>query len=202
MSIVPSLALRRRTGFVAPIVTALAALTGPSNSLSALPPPPAELGVWLDDTGKGAVEIRTCGNKLCGHIVWLKEPTDAQGLPLVDGYNPNPNQRRRPICGLQVLGDLERQDDGAWDAGWVYDPKVGKAYDVEIRLSARDRLTVKGYKGLKFLSKTFVWTRAPGDLPRCAEVAASDPKEVNNAKRAPAPMPPPTAAKIIPPPRR
>jgi hypothetical protein len=26
---------------------------------------------------------------------------------------------------------------------------------------------VTGYKGIKLLSKTLVWTRAPADLPRC-----------------------------------
>ena len=51
--------------------------------------------------------------------------------------------------------------------GWIYDPKDGKAYDVEIRLQAPDRLQVKGYLGIKMLSETFVWQRAPTDLPRC-----------------------------------
>lgn len=138
-------------------------------------PPPAEAGVWFDDTGKGAVEIRRCGadgaaqQLLCGNIVWLKEPTGQNGQPLTDGYNPDPDMRARPICGLQVLGDLAPQADGAWDEGWVYDPKVGKAYNVEVRLEGRDRLNVTGYKGIKLLGKSFVWTRAPPTLPRCAD---------------------------------
>ena len=29
-------------------------------------------GVWLNDTGQGAIEIRACGESMCGYIVWLK----------------------------------------------------------------------------------------------------------------------------------
>jgi uncharacterized protein (DUF2147 family) len=142
----------------------------------AQPAGPPETGVWFDDTGKGAVEIRPCTDsggaqgQLCGRIVWLKEPNNDKGQPLTDGNNPEPEMRARPICGLQVLGNLALQPDGAWDAGWVYDPKVGKAYSVEIRLETRDQLTVTGYKGIKMLGKTFVWKRAPPTLPRCASL--------------------------------
>ena len=31
-------------------------------------------GVWIDHTGRGAVEITECnGNKLCGHVAWVKD---------------------------------------------------------------------------------------------------------------------------------
>jgi len=89
--------------------------------------PPLEMGVWINHTGKGAVEIRPCGatgasaNRLCGFIVWLKEPNKKNGEPLTDGYNPEPSKRRRTICGLPVLGSLQRVS-GGWDNGWVYDP--------------------------------------------------------------------------------
>ena len=132
---------------------------------------PEELGIWFNHSGRGAVEIRPCGaagrdaNRLCGFIVWLKEPNNKKGEPLTDGYNPEPSKRRRPICGLPVLGALQRVD-GAWDNGWVYDPEQGASFDAAIDAS-RDRLTLTGYKGVKFFSKSFTWRRAPADLPRC-----------------------------------
>lgn len=131
------------------------------------PPLPGEAGVWIDDTGKGAVEIRVCGDRLCGNIVWLQNPLGTNGKPLMDGYNPEVTKRTRAICGLPVIGDLRRQSEGGWDEGWIYDPKVGESYDVAVRLVSRDRLQVTGYKGLKIFSKTFTWNRAPADLPRC-----------------------------------
>jgi uncharacterized protein (DUF2147 family) len=123
--------------------------------------------VWYDDTGEGAIEIQPCGESLCGRIVWLKQPLDRAGQPLTDGYNPDPANRTRPICGLDVIGGVKRQSNGSWDQGWIYDPKEGKSYDVELRLKGPDRLSVTGYLGVKFLSETMLWTRASGDIKRC-----------------------------------
>ena len=39
---------------------------------------PSPLGVWIDHTGRGAVEITDCGGKLCGRIVWVKDPAIAK----------------------------------------------------------------------------------------------------------------------------
>jgi uncharacterized protein (DUF2147 family) len=135
---------------------------------SAAPPGASETGLWIDDTGKGAVEIAPCGKKLCGRIVWLQDTKDAKGRLLVDDLNTTPGQRGKPICGLQVLGALERQTDGSYDSGWVYDPKVGKSFDAAIGLKDANHLSVTGYQGIKLFGKTFVWTRAPRELARCA----------------------------------
>jgi uncharacterized protein (DUF2147 family) len=132
-----------------------------------------EQGIWFNHSGKGAVEIRPCGksgsdaDRLCGFIVWLKDPNNKRGEPLTDGYNADTSKRKRPICGLPVLGALRPMSDGSWDQGWVYDPEQGQAFDAAIQLKSRDRLLLTGYKGVKFFSKQFVWKRAPDDLPRC-----------------------------------
>lgn len=141
------------------------ALLGTSNL--AVAAPAKELGIWYDDSGKGAVEIVACGDRLCGRIVWLSAPLNDQGEPKTDRLNPKPDNRTRPICGLQVIGGLQRLDDGGWDSGWIYDPKQGSAFDLAIALIAKDQLRITGYKGVKLFSKTFMWTRAPADLPRC-----------------------------------
>lgn len=125
------------------------------------------VGTWFDDTGRGAVQISRCGSELCGRIFWLKNPTDAHGRPLTDRLNPDPRNRERPICGLQVIRGLERQPDGTWDNGRIYDPKQGAAFDVQISLVSPDHLEVLGYKGLKLFSRRFVWSRAPETLEPC-----------------------------------
>lgn len=124
-------------------------------------------GVWIDDTGKGAIEIRPCGKSMCGHIVWLRQPLKRSGEPLTDELNPKKSRRKRPICGLQVIGRLKPQSNGSWDNGWIYDPKQGQAFDVAIKRSSANKLVVIGYLGVKILSETFVWRRAPADLNRC-----------------------------------
>jgi len=149
-----------------------AAAQPPSAAPQAAPPPLPISGVWVNDTGKGAIEIGQCGDKLCGSIVWLKDPNDKSGKPLTDGYNPEASKRRRPICGLQVIGDVKRISANIWDKGWIYDPEEGKSYDVELKLKSPDRLSVTGYLGTKLLSETFVWTRAPSNFSRCTTPAA------------------------------
>ncbi len=132
-------------------------------------PMPKEAGVWFDDTGKGAVKIEPCGSKLCGRIVWLKNLVNDKGEPLIDRHNPDASMKTRPICGLQILGQLDAMPEGGFDNGWIYDPKEGKSYSLALTLSSPDELSVTGYKGVKFLSKTFKWTRAKTDLPSCAQ---------------------------------
>lgn len=160
--------------------------------------PPMEMGVWINHTGKGAVEIRPCGatgaaaNRLCGFIVWLKEPNNRKGEPLTDGYNPDPSKRGRTICGLAVLGSLQRVSSG-WDNGWVYDPEKGAQFDAAI-VAGRERLVLTGYKGVKFFSKSFSWRRAPADLPRCdqpreAKVTPTDIKVATPQFKVPRPVP-------------
>ena len=165
---------------VASLVTTASAQTPPAGPSVQTPSPPQTqavppgfTGVWLDDTGDGAIEIAPCGERLCGRIVWLKAPNDKAGRPLTDGYNPEATKRKRPICGLPVIGDLKRQTNGAWDAGWIYDPKEGKSYDVELKLRSSDRLQVTGYLGTKFFSETFIWNRAPAALPKCSTTSAA-----------------------------
>lgn len=133
---------------------------------------PREAGIWYDDSGKGAVRLTVCGDKLCGHIYWLKEPLYPDGKPLRDRHNPNESQRTRPICGLQVIGGLAPMEGGEWDSGWIYDPKEGKSYSVSIALADVDTLKVTGYLVMKMMGRTLTWKRAPDDLPPCAQNAA------------------------------
>jgi uncharacterized protein (DUF2147 family) len=148
-------------------VASAAAITLASATAASATPAEDILGVWYDDTGRGAVEISRCGESLCGHIVWLQSNVSSRGGPLRDRNNPNTSRQNRPICGLQVIGGLSRQPDGTWDQGRIYDPKVGKEYDVAVSPIGGGRLAVTGYVGIKLLSRTIVWTRAPDDIERC-----------------------------------
>ncbi len=109
-------------------------------------------GIWMDDTGRGAVEIKQCGGNLCGNVVWVKSASDASG------------------CGKPVIGDVKPVGGGTWDNGWIYSPEKGRKYDVELTPLANGNLKVLGYAGMKFLSKTMIWKRAPKDLQLCGQM--------------------------------
>ena len=113
-------------------------------------------GVFYDHRGDGAVEIGPCGSKLCGHVVWVRE-----GVPAT-------------ACGMAIIGDVANIGDGVWDGGWILDPEFGQKFDVEITPLGGDEIQVVGYMGTKVLSETFVWKKAPSDLPRCQPLQQGD----------------------------
>lgn len=136
---------------------------------------PADIqGLWMTDDGLGAVEIAPCGDKRCGRIVWMKNPLDARGKLQQDVNNPNDDLKTRPICGSEIINGLVRQSDQSWDVGTIYDPKDGDDHDVAAKLKSANELVITGYEGTKWLSKSFIWKRAPADLNRCDKMRASN----------------------------
>lgn len=107
------------------------------------------IGVWIDHTGRGAVEITDCNGKLCGHVAWVKDAENSGE------------------CGKQIIGNVKSVSKNKWDDGWIYDPDRGSKYDVELTALSGDKLRVMGYAGTKWLSETYTWKRAPADLQKC-----------------------------------
>lgn len=141
-------------------------------------------GIWFDDTGKGAIQIEQCGSKLCGRIVWLKDPLNDQGVPKLDRYNPDQSKRTRPVCGLPIIGNVQPVPGGGFDNGWIYDPKTGNSYSVAVDPVGVNQLQVTGYQGIRLMGKVFVWTRAPADLPLCDAKASEGAKPLNPGEAA------------------
>jgi len=158
---------------------ALAALvTIPTAAFAAAEP----TGIWLDDTGRGAVEIKTCGKGLCGHVVWVQDQNDKDG------------------CGKQIIGDAVEIERGTWDGGWIYSPERKRRYDVELKPMGDDKLRVTGYAGSKLFSKQMVWKRAPADLRLCSTQSAALPAaKATEVAAAPAITPPAPTPAVRPP---
>jgi uncharacterized protein (DUF2147 family) len=127
-------------------------------------------GVWIDHTGRGAVEITECGGNLCGRIVWLKEGANKKG------------------CGVQVIGNAKPVGKDTWDGGWIYDPEKNAKYSVELKPIGTDKLRVLGYMGSKFFSETMIWKRAAVDLQRCDATPSAAAAPAPSEKK---PAPPP-----------
>jgi uncharacterized protein (DUF2147 family) len=117
-------------------------------------------GTWIDHTGQGAVEILPCGDRMCGRVVWLKNPN-------------HKSKSGRPICGTQILGDLKRRPNNVWESGWIFNPEDEERFSAEIKLKNENTLLVTGYLGFKWLGETYTWTRAPADIGRCTTKQAS-----------------------------
>lgn len=123
------------------------------------------VGLWYTEEDDAQVEIAPCGDQLCGHIVWLEDPLNDEGEPLIDRLNPDESLQDRPIVGLRIVWDMEPKGNGkVWENGRVYDPESGKTYQARITLKGKDRLDLRGFVGTPMFGRTSTWTRA--DEPR------------------------------------
>ena len=123
------------------------------------------LGIWKTEGDESKVEIHRCGEKICGTIIWLKNPvyTDGRegevGTPVIDRKNPDPALKSRPVLGLRILEGFTAEGVNSWGNGTCYDPKSGKIYRGKIHLAAPDRLELRGYIGIPLFGRSSVWTR-------------------------------------------
>ena len=104
------------------------------------------------------MHIADCGAKLCGTIVWLKNPNDKTGQPQKDAYNPDASLKTRPVIGLQILRGLKASGDARWNGGSIYNPGDGKTYDSKMTLDPSGVLKVQGCVAIVCITQA--WTRA------------------------------------------
>ena len=114
------------------------------------------LGIWADEDGKSNIEIAYCGGYLCGRLVWLKEPNNANGRPKTDINNPDAAQRNRPLLGMTIISGLQPNDDTQLK-GQVYNAEDGKVYELYLK-PKRTTMDVEGCFAF-FLCGSQVWTR-------------------------------------------
>lgn len=122
-------------------------------------------GYWLTENGKAIVLFGPCGGETCGRMVWIDQPRDPGGKLKLDVKNTDNAKRRRPLCGLTLLGGLKGGSDER--DGWIYNPRDGGTYSVNVEPVSGEKLKVRGYVGLKILGSSQVWTRVKGDRGGC-----------------------------------
>ena len=116
------------------------------------------IGKWKLEDGSAIVEVYKQGDVYNGKIVWLKNPTEADGTPAKDDQNPDPKLRSRQVIGLNMLHGLKKVGS-EYTGGSIYDPGNGKTYNCSMKVEG-DVLHVRGSldkKGL--LGRTMDWFR-------------------------------------------
>ena len=116
------------------------------------------VGKWKLEDGSAIVEVYQEGDVFNGKIVWLKNPTEADGSPAVNSNNPDAKLRSRQLIGLNMLSGL-KQKGGEYSGGSIYDPGNGKTYNCSMKVEG-DTLKVRGSldkRGL--LGRTMDWFR-------------------------------------------
>jgi uncharacterized protein (DUF2147 family) len=110
------------------------------------------LGTWLSEKKESKIEVYQQGEKYYGKIVWTK--TDG----IKDDKNPDAKLKSRPLLGLLILTNLERDGDNEWDNGKIYDPVSGKTYSCNASLKD-GKLKLRGFVGVSLFGRTSIWTK-------------------------------------------
>ena len=116
------------------------------------------VGKWKLSDGSAIVEVYQNGDVYNGKIVWLQNPTEADGSPAVDNNNPDAKLRSRELIGLNMLSNLKK-GESEYSGGSIYDPGNGKTYNCSMKVEG-DVLKVRGSldkRGL--LGRTMDWFR-------------------------------------------
>lgn len=146
-----------RGAFRAVLLGAMASFTA---AASATAPVAIPQGVWLIDQ-KAAVQIFDCSGLMCGRILWLIVPRDAEGRLNRDRLNPDPALRERELCGLTIFWGLHPAGPNRWRDGWFYNPDDGKTYRFSAEQKSDDVIAARIYIALPILGKTKTLARVP-----------------------------------------
>jgi uncharacterized protein (DUF2147 family) len=114
-------------------------------------------GYWVNRNG-WIIETAPCGEEVCGHIVAVGgRRQDSQRL---DEFNPDPNLRDRPLCGVPIFGSFVPNGmPGKWEDGWIYNPQDGKTYSSNMALEGNGTLEVRGFVLSPIFGRTVVLNR-------------------------------------------
>ena len=110
-------------------------------------------GFWREPQGS-VIHIDRCGENVCLTLAQISRTAPAR----VDGLNPDPKLKGRPLCGVQIGTGFHLEHPNKAEGGRLYDPKSGKTYQGAIS-SIGNTLVLRGYVGIKAFGRSEEWTR-------------------------------------------
>jgi len=118
------------------------------------------VGTWLTGDKKGKVKIISCGDAICGTLVWLAEPIDPDtNQPKTDKHNTDASKQSRPLIGVPIVLGMKPAGDGTWE-GKVYNAEDGNTYSGSFALTGANTADLKGCVMGGLICKTAAWTRS------------------------------------------
>ena len=101
--------------------------------------------------GKSIVEMRLCGDELCGYLVSEQDT----GNPAVSA------------CGLPILLGLKPTNALNWSSGWIVDPDTGWAYNAKAKFNAKGKLKITAYDKAEMFGETLKWRQVTKQEASC-----------------------------------
>ncbi|HTN13170.1 MAG TPA: DUF2147 domain-containing protein [Sphingomonadaceae bacterium] len=105
-------------------------------------------GIWLNPHRTVAVRTGSCGEKLCGWIVWASHTAQSDARESGVGK----------LIGIELLEDYRPGAPGKW-SGSVYVPDMGHSFPSTITRVGQEDLKIRGCLIGGFLCKSQVWHR-------------------------------------------
>lgn len=117
------------------------------------------IGIWQtiddeDNKPKSHVEIFEKEGELHGKVVKLLEKNERTTCEKCKG-----DKKDKPILGLEILWNMEKNKENEWKGGKILDPKTGKEYKCKLKIKEADVLEVRGFVGFSLLGRTQKWHR-------------------------------------------
>ncbi len=123
------------------------------------------IGHWITAGGDSHIEIYKKGKLYFGRIAALKKPNyelrevdGMAGQSRVDRNNSDASLRNRPLIGLELMTNFVFEER-IWRNGRIYNPRNGKTYRSNLRLTKNGALTVRGHIGFSWFGGSSVWRR-------------------------------------------
>ena len=117
------------------------------------------LGEWWTEDNEG--RIRVTRDKE-GYYRGTTTCCEKDGKPTIDVNNPKPELRNRSTLGIVLIWKL-KFEEGEYVDGYVYNPRDGKTYRMEMKVLDKETLKIRGYMGIPLLGQTQIWKRAHAD---------------------------------------
>jgi uncharacterized protein (DUF2147 family) len=151
------------------IVLAIAALCIGANvsGQSKAPAGPSQpgdeiLGEWWTEGNEGRVKITRDKEGFYRGTTTCCEHENSKDNPSLDVNNPNASLRARSTVGIVIIWKLKFEDNEYSD-GYVYNPRDGKTYRIEMKMIDKETVKIRGYMGISLLGQSQIWKRAHGD---------------------------------------
>lgn len=105
-------------------------------------------GVWANPARSVRVEIKACGDSVCGVVVWASP--EAQRVAAEAGTDP--------LVGVQLMSDYHAVGPREWE-GTMFVPDLKGQYSSQMELVGPDTVEISGCALGRMLCKTQTWTK-------------------------------------------
>jgi uncharacterized protein (DUF2147 family) len=117
------------------------------------------LGEWWTENNEGIVKFaKYPDGTYRGTTTCCKPKRYTDESPETDIHNPNPKLRTRSPIGIVIIWKLV-YEDGEYTGGYVYNPRDGKTYHIQVKVIDQNTIKIRGYLGLPVFGQSQVWKR-------------------------------------------